>query len=593
MPRLTDALKEGADDASEESKGPSFYAHISNDEDILKVLVQVMTGMREILPRLQKYLNTWDRYKHIWDVDKDAFMRRYAKANRALTAFETDITRYKELQQEIGAEEGVSNIGFIRIDCQPLKQALTQHCHTWQQKFTQLLNTNALTELDGLLGHMAACREHLLERPKNLDMLADQLKMYTQEMEGAEKTEARFEPLETQYRLLEKFEVAIKEAELAKLAGLRAEWSGYKTMLHDANFKLQKAKNDFKDELNASLKTFETHIADMRNEFLRNAPITAEPTIEQAKALIAQYREAVANVRTKENDMKAGLDIFSLEPPANKETLSTERDLDMLDQVWAMMEEWQGNMDTWKFGKFKEMNVDEIDATAADFQKRIARLAKEFKGQEGGNWKVLGSLKSNIDNIKNLMPLITDLRNEAMRDRHWQQLMEDVGTTFDPASDEFTLQKVLELGLEHHAEAIGAMSTAAGKELAIEETLIKIEGTWNELTLDLAPYKEYIKLRSVDDVYAALEDNAVALSTMKASRFAVSFLEALDTWEKKLSHISETVEMMMNVQRKWMYLESIFVGSEDIRKQLPTESSLFDQVNADWISPLLIAPDCA
>ena len=33
-----------------------------------------------------------------------------------------------------------------------------------------------------------------------------------------------------------------------------------------------------------------------------------------------------------------------------------------------------------------------------------------------------------------------------------------------------------------------------------------------------------------------------------------------------------------------MYLESIFVGSEDIRKQLPSESSLFDQVNADWIS---------
>ena len=87
-----------------------------------------MTGMREILPRLQKYLNTWDRYKHIWDVDKDAFMRRYAKANRALTAFETDITRYKELQHDIQSEEGVSNIGFIRIDSQPLKQALTQHC---------------------------------------------------------------------------------------------------------------------------------------------------------------------------------------------------------------------------------------------------------------------------------------------------------------------------------------------------------------------------------------------------------------------------------------------------------------------------------
>ena len=71
---------------------------ISKDDDVLKVLVHVMTGMREILPRMVKYITTWDRYKPIWDVDKDAFMRRYAKANRALTAFETDITRYEQPQ---------------------------------------------------------------------------------------------------------------------------------------------------------------------------------------------------------------------------------------------------------------------------------------------------------------------------------------------------------------------------------------------------------------------------------------------------------------------------------------------------------------
>ena len=44
----------------------------------------------------------------------------------------------------------------------------------------------------------------------------------------------------------------------------------------------------------------------------------------------------------------------------------------------------------------------------------------------------------------------------------------------------------------------------------------------------------------MDDLYSALEDNAVALSTMKASRFAAAFLEKLDMWEKALSHISVT-----------------------------------------------------
>ncbi len=164
---------------------------------------------------------------------------------------------------------------------------------------------------------------------------------------------------------------------------------------------------------------------------------------------------------------------------------------------------------------------------------------------------MLGSLKDRVENIKKLMPLIMDLRNEAMRPRHWNQLMEDVGKEFDPYADTFTLNLILELGLEHYADTISTLSGGAAKELAIEEALVKIEKLWGELTLDLAPYKEYIKLRSVDDVYAALEDNAVLLSTMKASRFAIAFLEALDKWEKALSHVSETIEMMMNVQRKW------------------------------------------
>ena len=117
-------------------------------------------------------------------------------------------------------------------------------------------------------------------------------------------------------------------------------------------------------------------------------------------------------------------------------------------------------------------------------------------------WKVVESLKERVDNLKKLMPLIADLRNPAMRERHWKSLMEEVGKVFDPHSDDFTLDAVLQLGFDQHEETIGTLSNAAGKELAIEEAIAKIEVQWEELTLDLAEYKEYLKLRSVDDLYS-------------------------------------------------------------------------------------------
>lgn len=53
-------------------------------------------------------------------------------------------------------------------------------------------------------------------------------------------------------------------------------------------------------------------------------------------------------------------------------------------------------------------------------------------------------------------------------------------------------------------------------------------------------------------------------------------------WESKLSHVGEAIDAWMGVQRKWMYLESIFVGSDDIRQQLPEEAKRFDGVDKTW-----------
>ena len=48
-------------------------------------------------------------------------------------------------------------------------------------------------------------------------------------------------------------------------------------------------------------------------------------------------------------------------------------------------------------------------------------------------------------------------------------------------------------------------------------------------------------------VFAALEDNTVTLSTMKASRFFATFEKDIAQWEQTLSMVSETIEMILQV----------------------------------------------
>ncbi len=82
-----------------------------------------------------------------------------------------------------------------------------------------------------------------------------------------------------------------------------------------------------------------------------------------------------------------------------------------------------------------------------------------------------------VDSFKKTMPLIMDLRNPAMRPRHWANLMEVVGSKFDPAGPNFTLDSVVKLHLDQHADLIADLSGNASKELAIEMS-IQVSYTW-------------------------------------------------------------------------------------------------------------------
>ena len=56
--------------------------------------------------------------------------------------------------------------------------------------------------------------------------------------------------------------------------------------------------------------------------------------------------------------------------------------------------------------------------------------------------------------------------------------------------DEFTLEKIIEIGLDQFSEVIGDISGAASKELAIEQAIADIANQWKDFQLDVGAYKD-------------------------------------------------------------------------------------------------------
>jgi hypothetical protein len=126
------------------------------------------------------------------------------------------------------------------------------------------------------------------------------------------------------------------------------------------------------------------------------------------------------------------------------------------------------------------MQVQDLEEAAARIGKNVAKLGRDIK-----HWEVWQWIRERIDTFKRTAPLISDLRNPAMRPRHWNSLVDAIQTSFDPTSDTFTLDSIVALRLDQHAEFISEMSLNATKELAIEQSLAAIAEAWKTLDLDM------------------------------------------------------------------------------------------------------------
>ena len=78
------------------------------------------------------------------------------------------------------------------------------------------------------------------------------------------------------------------------------------------------------------------------------------------------------------------------------------------------------------------------------------------------------------------------------------------------------------------------------------------------------------------------DSTIVDCDTLRCLQGNPVFLEQVTLWQRKLGTVDVVLNTWSDVQRKWQALESIFIGSADIRVQLPADSARFDTLNVEF-----------
>lgn len=86
--------------------------------------------------------------------------------------------------------------------------------------------------------------------------------------------------------------------------------------------------------------------------------------------------------------------------------------------------------DDWAKTLWVNLNPQQLIDGMDHFLREFRRLPKFIKSMNVGH-----ALDANMKNFKDSVPLFIELKNEAMRERHWQQLMKQTGQYFDMDPD--------------------------------------------------------------------------------------------------------------------------------------------------------------
>jgi dynein heavy chain len=131
-----------------------------------------------------------------------------------------------------------------------------------------------------------------------------------------------------------------------------------------------------------------------------------------------------------------------------------------------------------------------------------------------------------VSNMARSVQLLVQLRNPAMRERHWKHLARVTATNLS-APQELSLQEILSVGIHRCSEQVADTLTRAVMEESVEDQLKYLDLQWSSLNLVVAEFSQQRlpiskSLQNPASVYDLLEDSLVKLEILKIDPFVAA-----------------------------------------------------------------------
>ncbi|XP_066245712.1 dynein axonemal heavy chain 10 isoform X2 [Euwallacea similis] len=556
----------------------SFYEEVVKVSDIIDAIQKLQDVAHKTIMNVHRVLQSWKRYKMFWSFEKKSTCEKFMTNMATLEVYDEKFMFYKDIATEMLNHKSYVDVDSIRLNLRPLLNTIAQHCIEWKDTLGHLLDAETVGKMKDMKKTIEHLRITVRMNIKEQERFKDIMQAISTIRKNNIQAELDFTKYQEIYAMLRQHDISFDPQHEVMSYQLEKDWKSlYLSGLYREQT-LESTKERFALLTLKEINSFLDVLGEFLDRFKNEGPGAVGEDLDKGVHLMEVYRAEFDSLEVRRIELVNAEMLFDIPMADYSDYIKAKTDFQGMVKLYKVYKAQKYARELWGKTLWANLNsqalLDGIDGFLNEFRK----ISMEIRSMPVG---LILELK--IKHFRSSVPLMVALKDEALRDRHWRQLMAKTGIVFDMDADRFTLNNIFAMELHRYQYVAEEIINNAIKELAIEKGVMEIAETWKTIAFVVLKHPKGNDNRGLiigptENIMQVLDANSMNLQSMAGSQFVGPFLPEVQKWEKVLASIGEVIDEWLVVQRKWLYLDGIFIAG-NIKSQLPVEAKKFDDID--------------
>ena len=537
-----------------------------------KYLSVVYNKSEELFAKLVKFMDGFKPWTCIGAINMEVIIEKHFKTNED---WEHNLKALTSKRSELEKIPETFKIDCFTINLGPFKNSVEDLIQRHIDTMTNSLKNSIKNECDQIDEFINFAYDKLTMRPSNIDEITHAKSEIAEINQKRQGLAEKFKHTEDKNKLLR---TMIGNSQ--NIANISKRWENFDVSLEGFNKMLGDQQSVIKDDIEKKCVGLNTNIEKFYYRWSKEKPKkvekldreTAKEIGTKMKEWRSEWNEMEKKSQALENDSKH----FGLPPPSFSHITEIRKALIEEEMSWKFFEEFETEL-----GEMEKEDWLSFRTKVFLFQDLTFKWAEKLKTLPKDSCSIY--LEEQIDLYKQAWPVFKLIIGEAFEKEHWKTLFALLKIAKEVTIENITFGDLLRtdrLLLEKEPE-IKVLAARAQGEVTLREAINELRIWCDTTDFTLIDYSSNGRttplIKEWKELMTKVSDNQALLGTLKESKFYDRFKDQIEQFEARLGGIDDYLQKLNIIQRKWVYLEPIF-----IRGALPSEQPRFKRLDDEF-----------